>query len=213
MARSLSSVTFGKASMISGHAVRGMRPRRLHMRTLPGGHPMACAMASAPPLSLMNCEVGVVMSNTLLCVTPKIKDEVTPRVAGLASFPAMNTPPDELDELWKRLRWARMRAGFDRAVDAATSLNVKPGTYRSWERRPEDAGREPPLSEIQRMARKFKVSWVWLAAGEGAPDDNGPEHERLTELAKRSRDIDPERANDAWTAVFGVLEAFKRKAG
>lgn len=159
---------------------------------------------------LMNSEAVLLMLGTLLAVTPSINCEITPGGARLANLGAMDVPPDDLEGLWQRLRWARMRAGFDRAADAAISLGVKAGTYRSWERRPEDNGREPPLSEIQRAARKFKVSWVWLAAGEGRPDDSSSE--QLAEVAKRSRDIDPDRADDAWTAVFGVLEAFKRKA-
>lgn len=114
---------------------------------------------------------------------------------------------------WERQRRARKEAGFERAVDAAESLGIKPGTYRTYERGPEDGGREPPLSELQRMARKFKVNWIWLATGEGLPKDDILNDERVAKAARKARDIDPDKADDAWNAVMGVLDAFARKAG
>lgn len=138
---------------------------------------------------------------------------ITRRAARLVTFGAVEENWSHELHLWERIRSARMAAGFPRAVDAAISLNVKPGTYRSWERPPEDAGREPPLTEIQRMARKFKVSWIWLASGEGDRRAGVVEDERVAEVARKSKQLDPERVDDAWTAVMGVLDAFSRKAG
>lgn len=114
---------------------------------------------------------------------------------------------------WERIRWARIHAGYERAKDAADSLGIKPGTYRTYERGPEDGGREPPLTELQRLARKFKVNWIWLATGEGETEDDILRDERLAAAARKAAAIDPDRADDAWTAVMGVLDAFARKAG
>lgn len=92
------------------------------------------------------------------------------------------------------------------------SLNIKPGTYRTYEVGKADGGRAPALSETQRMARKFKVSWVWLATGEGRPDDAPPD-ERLAVAAKKAEQIPEEKRDDAWSAVMGVLDAYGRRAG
>lgn len=120
--------------------------------------------------------------------------------------------PEHRDR-WDRIRYARMAAGFERAKDAADSLGIKPGTYRTYERGPEDGGREPPLTEIQRMARKFKVSWIWLATGDGEPQNDILTDERAAAIAKKRRQVDPDKQDDAFNAVMGVLEAFARKAG
>lgn len=113
---------------------------------------------------------------------------------------------------WERLRWARLTAGYERAKDAAASLNIKPGTYRTYEVGKADGGRAPTLSELQRMSRKFKVSWVWIATGEGEPDQASPD-ERLAEAAQKADQIPEDKRDDAWSAVMGVLDAFGRKAG
>lgn len=55
----------------------------------------------------------------------------------------------------ERIRWARLnRTHFVRPTDAARSLGVKPGTYRTWEIAKADGGRAPMLSELQHLARK-----------------------------------------------------------
>lgn len=114
---------------------------------------------------------------------------------------------------WERLRWARLRAGYERGKDAAVSLNIKPGTYRTYEVGKADGGRAPTLSELQRMARKFKVSWVWVATGQGAPDEGVVTNERAAQAAERAEEIPEDKRDDAWSAVMGVLDAFKRKTG
>lgn len=112
---------------------------------------------------------------------------------------------------WERIRWARLRAGYERGKDAAISLNIKPGTYRTYEVGKADGGRAPSLSELQRIARKYKVSWVWLATGEGEPDQAPPD-ERLAQAAQRAGEIPADKQDDAWSAVMGVLDAFARRA-
>lgn len=122
----------------------------------------------------------------------------------------------ELREVHQRLRWARMnRTPFPRPTDAARSLNMRPGTYRTYELSKADGGRAPSLMEIQRIARKFKVSWSWIATGEGSPDDE-PKNELkaiIDRLAERVSEVDPDKQDDALAAVEGVLAAFRRKLG
>jgi transcriptional regulator with XRE-family HTH domain len=118
----------------------------------------------------------------------------------------------ELDGRWERLRWSRLRAGYERAKDAAESLGIKPGTYRTYEYPIGEGGREPALSELQRIARKLKVNWVWLATGDGSPDEDLIAKERLAAAARKAGEIPADKQDDAWSAVMGVLDAFGRKA-
>lgn len=63
------------------------------------------------------------------------------------------------------------------------------------------------------MARKFKVSWVWVLTGEGSPDEGVIVNDRASEAAQRAEAIPEDKRDDAWSAVMGVLEAYGRKAG
>lgn len=138
------------------------------------------------------------------------KPNLTSRDLRRTTLRRMDETWRHLDYQWERLRWARLRAGFERSKDAAESLNVKPGTYRNYEHSKADGGREPPLVEIQRMARKFKASWVWIASGQGSPDDD-VEDERLTLVMQKAKAIPPEKQEDAYNAVLGVLEAYRKR--
>lgn len=145
-------------------------------------------------------------------MTRHVQPYVTPRRASFATFCRVDIWPEQR-ERWDRVRYARQKAGYERAKDAADSLGIKAGTYRTYERDPADGGREPPLSEIQRMARKFKVSWIWLATGDGDPKHDILTDERNAAIAKKRREVDPEKEDDAFAAVMGVLDAFARRAG
>lgn len=120
---------------------------------------------------------------------------------------------EQLANQWERLRWARIDAGYERGKDAAISLSIKPGTYRTYEVGKADGGRAPTLSELQRMCRKFKVSWVWVATGQGNPHEGIIINERLAEAAERAEAIPEDKREDAWSAVMGVLDAYTRKTG
>lgn len=114
---------------------------------------------------------------------------------------------------WERLRWARLnRSPFERAKDAAESLGIKPGTYRTYEHGPEDNGREPPLSELQRICRKYGVSWIWVATGEGTPDFDPIKNAHINQLAQGEAEVPEEDRERAWRAALGAFNAF-RKAG
>lgn len=98
------------------------------------------------------------------------------------TFPRVVSRPmgqdiENLEGSWDRLRWSRVRWQEKRsvspnAVAAAESLNVSPGTYRAYERRP-DSSKHIALDHqhAMRFARKFGVSWKWLLTGEGSPDE------------------------------------------
>ena len=105
-----------------------------------------------------------------------------------------------------------MRAGYDKAKAAAESLNIKPGTYRTYEYDPDVNGREPSLTELQRICRKFKVSWIWVATGDGDPD-HGVIDPRAEEAATKAKAIPQDKQGDAWDAVMGVLDSYAKRAG
>lgn len=63
-----------------------------------------------------------------------------------------------------RLRWARKRAGYDIAADAARRCNVREVTYNAHEA---DRG---VIKHLPLYARVFKVSLEWLMTGKGDPD-------------------------------------------
>ena len=127
-----------------------------------------------------------------------------------------------MDQRWKataefgdRLRWARLQSPWaDSASGAAESLGIKPGTYRSYERLKADGGKVPPLIKIQAIARKFKVSWDWLASGNGdpTPDAQGAFEPQLASVRDRLAEVDESKQEDAMRAVIGVLESYRRRA-
>ena len=117
------------------------------------------------------------------------------------------------DEFADRLRWARTQMGFERASDAADILGIKPGTYRTYERRKADGGRLPPLSESQRIARKLGVNWPWLATGNGRPD-NEPmtRDDRVERFVEMLLDVPADRQDDAINAAEAVIKSFVKRA-
>ena len=116
-----------------------------------------------------------------------------------------------LDKTWERLRWARLKAGFERPTDAARSLDIKPVTYRTYEHGPADGGREPSLTELQRMARKYKVDWIWLASGQRTPDIPDPDEPDVAEITEGIRRLPKAARGDAAAAALGVIQAFARR--
>lgn len=139
------------------------------------------------------------------------KRNVTPCGRPLATLCRVDSKWEHLASRPERLRWARHRAGFDRASDAARSLDIKPGTYRTYDADSADDGREPQLTESQRMARKFKVNWIWLVTGQGAPDDGQVVDERVQEINDKVAKLPKDRRDDALDAALGVINAFANK--
>jgi len=151
------------------------------------------------------------MAQTLLCVTSIHKPEVTICIVLCVTIGDMEAFPDDLREFWQRLRWARMRSPFETAADTARSLSLKPGTYRTYERPADENGRMPDLSEIQRIAKKLKVSWTWLASGSGRPHDGAVEvDDRAVLVAQRIEKLPPEKQLDALNAALAVIDAIGR---
>lgn len=122
-------------------------------------------------------------------------------------------------EFWERLRWARLHYAkkkgdtIFRPTDAASTLNVKPGTYRTWEQPKESDGRVPDMSTIQQIAAKFGVSWVWLLSGQGSPYYDHKMEEQFNAFQRRLPDIPEEKRDDALEAARAVFESFARRAG
>jgi hypothetical protein len=124
----------------------------------------------------------------------------------------MDQSVDELRTPWQRLRWARHRwqrgLGISpNAAAAAESLGIEPHTYRSFEG-PEDRSKFTPLNHQRAIefGRKFKVSWVWLLTGEGAPDRvelNEPQQRIVTAM----RDATDEKQQAIADVVERMLKA------
>lgn len=75
----------------------------------------------------------------------------------------MEKPP-RLDEPEERLQWARKRAGFETATDAARRFHWNENTYRSHE----NGARGINKKAAAKYARAFKVPVEWLLYGEGS---------------------------------------------
>lgn len=156
-----------------------MRLRHFQTLTDPGETDSASATAFGPPLASMICDAS--MNETLLAVTINGKHKDRRMFLSVTSPSVisrrMSDAFENLEGTWDRLRWARMRWQEKRgvspnAVAAAESLNIKPGTYRAYERTP-DSSKHIPLDHQTAMlvARKFGVSWQWLLTGVGTPED------------------------------------------
>jgi hypothetical protein len=72
-------------------------------------------------------------------------------------------PPSLLDPD-ERLRWARERAGFTTATDAAHRYNWNENTYRSHE----NASRGISKRAAEKYAKAFKIPVEWLLFGHGS---------------------------------------------
>lgn len=125
----------------------------------------------------------------------------------------------EARELHERIRWARLhyarRQGdiIFRPTDAARSLGVKPGTYRTWEHPKDQGGREPSRSEVSKIAEKFRVSWLWLLTGQGSPYFDPQLEAQINIFQQKAATLPEDQRAAALTAAMGVIEAFARKAG
>jgi hypothetical protein len=109
---------------------------------------------------------------------------------------------------WDRLRWSRIRAGFEKANAAAESLGMKDDTYTAYERRP-DSSKHTALDHQRagQFAKKFKVSWRWLLLGEGEPGEI-----ELTAAQKRAVAAMREAPEDEQERAADVIETMLRRA-
>lgn len=69
-------------------------------------------------------------------------------------------------ELHERLAWAREQAGYKSAADAARALGIPYPTYGGHENGAKGGFR---VDDGLRYSKKFKVDFLWLMTGEGAP--------------------------------------------
>lgn len=75
----------------------------------------------------------------------------------------------DMSDVSERLTKARIRAGYEKAIDAAQALGVRPSTYYSHE----NGSIGLRASVADKYARKFKVSLDWLLTGRGDMQPNG----------------------------------------
>jgi SOS-response transcriptional repressor LexA len=71
-------------------------------------------------------------------------------------------------DLHKRLKLARIAAGFRSARHAAEALNIPYATYQAHE----SAKRNPSIAQVKAYAAAFRVSDIYLLAGGQAPSSN-----------------------------------------
>lgn len=86
----------------------------------------------------------------------------------------MDTAWSTLHNPWERVRWARLqwqdRVGMETTARAAArSLGIEENTYTLYERPPRSPKSAMGIERARQFGQKFKVSWVWLATGEGTP--------------------------------------------
>lgn len=70
-----------------------------------------------------------------------------------------------METVAERLRWARARAGYRGAKEAAEAFGFNYSNYSGHE----NGGRNPSRANAQRYAKAFKVRWEWLHLGLGDP--------------------------------------------
>lgn len=68
-----------------------------------------------------------------------------------------------MDTTADRLRWARARAGYSNARQAADAFGFNYSTYSGHE----NGGRNTSKAKAQRYAKAFKVRWEWVLHGWG----------------------------------------------
>ncbi len=81
-------------------------------------------------------------------------------------------------EMHERLKWARERAGYESAAEAARALGLPEPTYSGHENGTRGFRKHAPG-----YASRFRVSLTWLLTGQGGPDGVGQFAEIFDELS------------------------------
>jgi transcriptional regulator with XRE-family HTH domain len=102
-------------------------------------------------------------------------------------------------ELGARIRHLRSEIlGIDRQVDFAERLGVTRGAVGNWE-----VGKGVKRANLERIARTFHISLLWLATGQGAPVGK-PSIDALLEL------LPPEEYDPLYEHFEAMIENRKR---
>jgi transcriptional regulator with XRE-family HTH domain len=94
----------------------------------------------------------------------------------------------DLDTEGGRLKWARIRAGFDSATEFAKACGVNPTTYRAYENSQNGYGKLAAS-----FARKAHVPVEWLLEGGDLPSGDAPVRQKLPDTIDKAPDRLPTR--------------------
>ena len=159
------------------------------------------------------------MHHALPLVTSPRKFEITQGNVTVGNVIRMREDDDKswenLREGWQRVRWARERwqrrtkGAVGKASEAAESLGMKPGTYRTYERDREiSKGSTLTVSTAERFARLFGVSDIWLLTGRGSPF-KGSAGSHLMRIIRVLEAMPDEKQK----AIADMIEAFEGRTG
>ncbi len=115
----------------------------------------------------------------------------------------MDTSWSTQHHYWERVRWARLqwqqRAGMpETARAAAEALGMEENTLTTYERRPR-SNKGLSIERARQFGKKYKVSWIWLALGEGTPfdDDLSPDAQSVARLVDATPEEDRPKVVEA----------------
>lgn len=151
------------------------------------------------------------MTRTLLKVTRVGKCVITHGNGTFGNVAAMDdTSWSTCEELWERLRWARLNSSAQMDTKAAASaIGVSVETYRAYERAP---GASKSLNiapqNIIALARRWKVSWQWIVSGEGTPFDKALSSAQVRVVSALDR-ASPEEQERVVSAIEMLLTGTK----
>lgn len=100
--------------------------------------------------------MGILLPNVAIIVNPICSNPV-------ATSEGMKTPGE-------RLAFAREKAGFASAREAALALGVSVSTYNAHERAGQPGARGFRIDSARLYGRRYGVSPAWLLTGEGKPE-------------------------------------------
>lgn len=114
----------------------------------------------------------------------------------------------DMTSLCDRLKLARKKAGYSKAAEAAHSMGIPTPTYYAHE----NGSRMPKMPELQRYAKKFKVSAEWLASGKqhGVSEASLSEAIELIFNVVQASDLSKMESKDIAALTLAVAKAVEQ---
>lgn len=152
------------AATSDGQYRTGMERRRRMDAACSVETPMAWPTFEGPPKARKTSSKVCMTPDSTFCTAPRQGETYSAAMysPGMTELARQIVPI--LDEPGERLRWARERAGFKTASDAARRFGWNENTYRSNENGQRDFSKRKAAV----YAKAFKVTVAWLIQGEGA---------------------------------------------